>query len=73
MEYDNLDTADIVDIFQDLDTDLIEIFYRGQQAQLFQDIPPDEHDARIQQINQILMSSLRQPRARAYSTRNHNL
>lgn len=37
------DGSDIVDIFEDLDTDLIEIFHRGQQAAFFHHFPP-QHD-----------------------------
>lgn len=48
--------ADINDIFQDLDTDLIEMLQRGQQANLFRDIPVEEHDNRINQLNRIFIS-----------------
>ncbi|KAK6461559.1 hypothetical protein DFJ63DRAFT_314191 [Scheffersomyces coipomensis] len=47
---------DHLDIFADLDTDLIEIFSRGQQGQFFRGIPLEQHNQRLDNLNDYLIA-----------------
>lgn len=52
------DGTDMVDIFEDLDTNLLEILHRGNQATLFQNVPIDQHDNAINRLNLVLERNL---------------
>lgn len=50
--------------FPGLDTDFIELFHHGQLADLFEGVPPDQHEHRIQQLNEVITANLRAYRRR---------
>lgn len=57
MNYDpnnHLLEGEYVDIFRDLDTDLMEIFHRGHFSEMFRNLPAEEHDRRIEALNRFL-------------------
>lgn len=53
---EDIDSFDQNDIFRELDTDLVEIFNRGQFADLFADVPLQEQNERLDRINELLTS-----------------
>lgn len=53
---EDIDSLDQNDIFRELDTDLVEIFNRGQFADLFTDLPLQEQNERLDRINELLTS-----------------
>lgn len=53
---EHIDSLDQNDIFRELDTDLVEIFNRGQFADLFTDLPLQEQNERLERINELLTS-----------------
>ncbi|CUM63709.1 uncharacterized protein PRCAT00001293001 [Priceomyces carsonii] len=45
---------DTTEIFEHLDTGLVELFMRNQQAELFANVPVNEHNRRLDQLNRLL-------------------
>lgn len=54
LEDEDIDILDHNDIFRELDNDLIEVFRRGQFADLFADIPLQQQNERLDRINELL-------------------
>ncbi|CUM46057.1 uncharacterized protein AC631_05794 [Debaryomyces fabryi] len=54
IEDEDIDILDHNNIIRELDTDLVEIFRRGQFADLFADVPLQRQNERLERINELL-------------------
>ncbi|KAK6201280.1 uncharacterized protein RJT21DRAFT_34212 [Scheffersomyces amazonensis] len=71
---DDSDVDDIhLDIFRELDTDLIEIFRRGQQGSLFSGLPAGQHNQRLDTLNEYIIARTDQLSSRRHHERERDL